>query len=189
VPNFDLIHWERFAPNLGNNRQLVESEQLTLELAVGMTKVQLSDFFRALTDSVSTPEQAEVDRLLKELGDDPGKTLEAMTTEAKAAAETALREASEKRDAAYAAKLSVAWAPFARLAPGDHHINGQPLKSLANYLHFVRSQAGRYNFIEIQDEVTRLNSVEGSRALFSDAPSGGRSSTRTQRGAAQPAGR
>ncbi len=103
-----------------------------------------------------------------------------------------MNEAVEKREAAYAARMADAWAPFVKLGPGPHSVNGKPLVTLGDYLAFVLAQAGQFNFVELQEEVRRLNSYTGTRALFSNALVGGRISTPTSasaKAASQTVGR
>jgi len=153
MANFErLFHWESFTPNLGNNRELL-ADQLTLEIAVGMTKVELVSFLKGPVTARGPIEAAVV-------GD-----------------EAAAEVKTKQNDDAYVARLAEAWAPFVRLGPGNHSVNGKPLTGLTDYLGTVLEQPGIFNFIELQQEVTRLNSVEGTRALFSAPPAGGFIST------------
>lgn len=177
MANHRLIHWQRFAPNLGDNLELL-TDQLTIEVAVGLSKTELAAFDRAIGASHAGPELVEVERLHAEWKTNPA------TNDAAATAFLAQLEAANAKQAeAYAAKLAEAWADFVRIGPGNHSINGQPLTCLRDYLGFVCGQAGQFNFIELQAEVARANSVKETRALFSPAPSGGRSSTQPQNGA------
>ncbi len=178
MANHRLIHWQRFAPNLGTNLELL-TDQLTIEVAVGLSKTELAAFDRAIGASHAGPELVEVERLHAEWK----ATAASINEEGATAFLAQLEAANAKQEAAYATKLAAAWAEFVRIGPGDHSINGEPLTCLGDYLRFVCGQAGQFNFIELQAEVARANSVKETRALFSPAPSGGRSSTPPQNGA------
>lgn len=178
MANHRLIHWQRFAPNLGTNLELL-TDQLTIEVAVGLSKKDLAAFDRAISAAHAGPELVDVERLHGEWKSRPSTTTEEEAT----AFLVRLEDANAKQEAAYATKLAAAWAEFVRIGPGNHSINGEPLTCLGDYIRFVCGQAGRFNFIELQAEVARANSVEGTRALFYAPPSGGRSSTQPQNGA------
>ncbi len=169
-----LWHWQRFVPHIGDNLELT-ADQLTLELAVGLTKVELAGFHRAQFDARNTDEREVVKVLLAEAR---AQLETEFPMEAQKELRTRVDAAVAAMDAAYVARLAIAWAPFVRLGPGSHSLNGKPLANLADYLGFINSQAGRYNLLELVEELQRLNSVEGTRALFSDAAAGGNTSTR-----------
>lgn len=173
MANLSRTHWQRFEPDLGDNLQTDPSNRLFLEVADRMTKVELHDFTDALARSFEVPEQAALAGLVK----DWEARRDTLTAELVVDFTARLTEAAAARDAAYVAKLAEAWAPFIRLGAGEHAIDGKPLAGLGGYLAFVHGQAGRFNFLELQHEVQRLNSVEGTRALFSEPPAGGPSST------------
>lgn len=172
MANFErLFHWERFAPKLANNRELPEREQLALELATGLSVLELQDFSLAVSkaatvarDSVTVPERPDKDA----------------TAEQVDAFVTASRAALEQFRAAQVAALTPLWTPYIRLAPGKHTLDGKPLTSLADYLGAVMQQPGLFNFLELQREVKTLNSVDGTHALFSRALHGGSDSTDDQ---------
>ena len=178
MANLNRIHFESFTPNLGDNRQLV-TDRLELSLAVGMTKEELKAFARAVPESLDIPEKDAVAAAIEELKALPPETL--VDSAAWLDPSRRLDEAVAAQGAAAMQKLALAWAPFVKFS-GQHTLDGQPCTTLAEYLGFVFAQAGRFNFLEIQDEVRRLNSVEGTRALFSDAQSGRTTSTSTAAG-------
>ena len=131
-----LAHWEPFAPNLGNNLELAPEQQFGLEIACGVTKLEVMGFVEALGRAA-------------ELGN----------------------------DSAMCTALASAWGPFVRVAPGQHSINGVTIATLADYLGVVSEQPGLYSLLELHREMRRLNSVTGTRALFSGPPAGGATST------------
>ncbi len=45
-----LWHWQKFFPNVGNNLELREQDQLYLEVAVGLSKVELKRLSEAIGD-------------------------------------------------------------------------------------------------------------------------------------------
>jgi hypothetical protein len=167
MANFDrLFHWETFAPNIGDNRALL-SDQLTLELAVGLTKTELRRFQKG-------PNVLR-DLKFEAIAGSPGvEEIEAGVWDK------------------VADLLAVEWGQFVRLGPGSHSMNGKPIAALRDYLRFVLEQPGAYNVMEIVREVQRLNAVEGTRALFSAPPAGVTTSTSTAadgRGGSQTGGR
>ncbi len=173
-----LWHWQRFEPNLGDNLEVPEPARLYLEVAVGLTKVELTAFLRGPIEADGTPEQAAIAAFWADVpASESGlKVIDGETSKR-------LDELKTKRDTAYAVKLASLWSPFVKLGPGQHAINGKPLTGLVDYLAFVGTQAGRFNLLEIVEEVQRHNSVAGTRALFSSAPFGGPTGTRPPSGA------
>jgi hypothetical protein len=77
-------------------------------------------------------------------------------------------------------QLADGWAPFVRLGSVPLTLNGSPVASLRDYLGHVLQQPGRYNVVELARVLAQLNSVEGSRELFSERRSGGSTSTGDQ---------
>lgn len=152
MANFErAFHFESFVPNLGDNREL-RADQLTLQLACGMTKLELQRF-------------KDAPKALK------GISLESPTDAADLEAmEVAFWEKSSD-------VLAAKWEPFVRLGPGNHSLNGKPLATLRDYLRFAVEQPGAFSVIELINELTRLNSIEGTRALFFPLPAGGSTST------------
>lgn len=170
MANFDrLHHWERFVPHLANNRELPAREQLALEIATGLSVLELEAFGKA--------QAAALEASRGEMTPDPGPEA---TDAARLAWVTARRAERERVRSAQAAHLGQAWAPFIRLAPGSHTINGKPLTSLADYLAAIASQQGAYNFLELRRQVMTLNSIDGAEALFSGRASGGSDGTQSQ---------
>ncbi len=160
MANFErLFHFEKFVPNLGNNRELL-TDQLTLDLAVGLTKVQLRAFARGP----------------KEANEAPAGSLSVDEAQLQGSALELAR--IRLQNEAFKTKLAELWGPYVKMGPGNHSVEGVPITSLRDYLSLVVDQPGIFNLIELREEVMRLNSVEGTRALFSDAPAGGSTSTR-----------
>lgn len=163
------FHWERYEPNIGDNLAAPPGERLWFELAVGMSFLDLKEFNRipgTLRDSA-----APVSKPSSETSEDINAHFE--------------KTRAEANDKA-ADILSAGWAPFVRLGSGSHSVDGKPLTGLRDYLRFIIEQPGVYNIGELSKEMNRLNSVNGTRALFSEPPSGG--STSTPRPLAAPGG-
>lgn len=151
------FHWERFAPNFGDNLELPEAERISLDLATGLSTLDLAAFHGALE---------KVQKLA------PPQAVVTLEGEAPPTLEVVIERVIRPR----AMLLAEAWAPFVRLV-GQHSVNGKPLAGLGDYLFFALSQAGIYNVFEILKAVDRLNTLGGTKELFSDAASGGSSST------------
>ncbi len=163
------FHFERFVPNLGNNRALPPHDQLALLLATGMTKVDLIAFGKGLSEAFKA-----------EPLEPPAAGL---TPEAHAEALATLR--LDRRSEV----LAEQWAPYAKLERGGHSIEGRAVSTLRDYVRALGEQRGMYGILELRTEVQRLNSIEGTAALFSDAPSGSSASTGDPSGAAKTGGR
>lgn len=162
----DLLHFERFEPRIGDNHSLPPERRLFLEVACGITKMQLKAVKRALDFTSLRPD------------------FEAATVEAKAskAADETETEALERVVEAQMAALIVAhlakeWGPFVRVGAGQHTLDGRPVVALKDYLGAVINQPGRFNVIELAKVIAQLNSVTGTHALFSERLSGGPIST------------
>lgn len=158
----DLFHWERFEPEVGNNHQLAPTQRLYLEVACGLTKVQLKACQRAvqLTD-ISVP-TAEL--------------------EAAVAAGESVEDASVRLVAGLCAdKLAAVWGQFVRLGGGPHTLGGRPVATLRDYLAVVLEQPGAFQLLELSRAIAQFNSVTGTKALFSRRLSGGLTFTADQR--------
>jgi len=180
VANFErgLFHWERFVPQIANNRDLPTREQLALEIATGLSVLEVETFTRANALAAASG------------GGEPPKAPGANATEEELRTYVAAAKAEMTRlRTEQAARLAPHWAPFVRLVPGSHTVNGKPIATLADYLELVLMQQGLFNFLEISNEVLALNSVSGAQSLFSRALSGGSDSTQDQNSADERAGR
>lgn len=159
--DLDLAHWERFVPNLGNNRKAAAGEQLALEIATGLTKMDLEAFQR-FASHLGAPveiDQAEAARVAGERKE--------VLEDVKARMYIAAR----------AKKLAEQMKPFVRWVGGNHTINKQPVTGLEDYFRALLVQVGFYNWTELTHEVFRLNSFDGGIALFYEPPAGGSTST------------
>lgn len=159
-------HWERFAPKIGNNLELRVEERIHLDIAVGLTVMELVDFHRALETLKDIP-----------IGRTPGATEDQPKDINVAIAELGELLVHQMRPKAEA--LAAAWGPFVRLV-GTHSIAGRAVATLGDYLLVGLGQVGVFNIVEIRQQVDNLNSIKGTRELFSDALSGGSSSTGVQ---------
>lgn len=162
MANFEkAFHFRRFVPNIGNNKQLPQPDQLALELATGMTKVDVLAFNSGIRTSLKSVPP-------------PFVAPEGMTPEA--ADEAKANAVLDHR----AGVLAGIWGPYVRLEHGGHTIEGRPVGNLGEYLRALIGQNGSFAIMEISNEVARLNSVDGTLALFSDALSGGSAGTDDQ---------
>lgn len=162
----DLFHWERYEPRLGENHNLPVEQRFFLEVACGLTKMQLKACTRALDfsalrlDAAAVVEEAKASK-----GEDETH-------------EEALQRVGEQRMGELCvAQLAEKWGPFVRVGPGKHTLDGKPVATLKDYLSAVIAQPGRFNVIELSKVLAQLNSVTGTHALFSERLSGGPIST------------
>ncbi len=160
----DLFHYERFDPEIGENRKLPVEQRLFLEVACGMTKVQLTACKRAL-------------ELSSIVIDADAAKAEAATT-GEPVGDVALRMTS----VACVDRIATAWAPYVRVGAGPRHtLNGVTVASLRDYVAALIEQPGVFNLVELSQVIAQLNSVTGTRALFSERLSGGPIFTAGQR--------
>lgn len=162
----DLSHWERFEPRIGPNHSLPPGERFFLEVACGLSKVQLKAVIRAL-DFSKLPLDV--------------KAIAADVQTAKADDETAaeaLQRLTEERMAALCVEqLAREWSPFVRVGAPGHTFGEKPIATLKDYLEAIIQQAGQFNVIELSKIIAQLNSVNGVQALFFERLSGGPIST------------
>lgn len=162
----DLFHWERFEPRIGLNHTLPVEQRFFLEVACGLSKVQLkkvkraTDFSKLQLDQAALVEEAKTSKSDDET---QAEAIERVTEAAMAAKCTA--------------QLAAEWGPFVRIGSPGHSIGGVPIATLADYLGAVLGQLGKFNVIELSKVLAQLNSVSGTHALFSERLSGGPIST------------
>ena len=166
MANFETLHsWERWAPNIGDNRKR-EAPALFLELATGLTAAQLAGVGKRIGD-------------LSKVADPAFETPEGSTAEERSAAFDAemARFLADVR-AVYVDALG----PFVRVEGGPHSVAGQPLATLCDYVALVQQRAdlGFPALKELQSALTKFNSFEGPDELFSLRSSGGARSTDAQ---------
>ena len=156
MADIDGLHrWERFAPDVGDNRQRPETGRLWLEIKSSATRLELLAFERALK---------ELHRLRA------AKVKEYLAT---AHSETATAEAfTNDLEAIVLAGYAAALEPMARLV-GKHTLSGAPVATLAEYVAAISALSDGYNVLELVAAVKEANSVGGSTELFSGRRSGG----------------
>lgn len=163
--------WKKWAPDIGENRELEGGPVLFLELATGLTGAQM-----------------------RELGESLGKAREVMYVPPVAREATETEPAWKPTAADYAAAFKVflgefravfvgALNPYVRLHQGPHTIDGQVVATLDDYLKLTEegSDMGVHARTELEFALNRFNSVEGPDELFSLRSSGGAPSTAPQR--------
>ena len=155
-----LSRWEKFAPDIGDNRQRPAGERLWLEIKSSMTRLELIAFERALKDT---------------------QTARRERAEAYVAALRAVKDGGPPPDAdAYQADMEsamltgylAALSPACRLV-GTHTLGGSPVATLAEYVAAVATLSDGYNLLELPAAVKDANSVGGATQLFSERRSGG----------------
>jgi hypothetical protein len=155
-----LHRWERYAPDLGDNRQRANSERLWIEVKSSMTRAELDAFNQSIV------------ALHRERGERLGQHMKAVhdlePTEAKAKTDAFLEELLQFVADSYVAALR----PCVRLV-GRHTLGGKPCESLDQYIAILLPLSDAFNIIELLDVVKAANSVSGTTALFSERRSGG----------------
>lgn len=162
----DLFHWERFEPRIGLNHELPPEKRFFLQLACGLSKVQLKKVARALDFSGLQPDYEALtkDAMANKASDETGE-------------ESLERIVSAKMAELCVEQLAREWSPFVRIGAPGHTINETPIVTLKDYFAAVIQQPGRFNIIELSKVLAQLNSVSGTHALFSERLSGGPIST------------
>lgn len=62
MANLTTLRWERYVPDIGDNRALPEAERLELEVATGLTAAQLQGIATAMSEPLK-PEETQVARM------------------------------------------------------------------------------------------------------------------------------
>lgn len=157
--------WKRWAPDLGENRELEADKRLYLELATGLTAEQLDEVKEkqgaVRTVSFTQPDLAGLDE---------------------AARHEALAKAAAQYHLEVRAVLVSALGPYVRVAGGPHVVDSQPLATLEDYFALVQgmADAGVRALGDLTAALRRFNSIEGPDELFSRRPSGGARTTGAQ---------
>lgn len=165
--------WKKWAPDIGENRELEGGPVLFLELASGLTPAQMRDVGEALSKAKDV-EYAKVEV-------PEGATEEQVT---------ALYEAARCEFlAAIRSVINTVLSPYVRVHGGPHTVDGEQLATLDDYLRIceLAADTGLRARRELEQAFVRFNSIDGPDELFSPRSSGGARSTDAQSTA--PAGR
>jgi len=160
--------WKKWAPDIGENRELEGGPVLFLELAAGLTGEQLAEVGEKL---------ATMRGSLKYVAPE---VPEGATPEERVAA-------SKAAMAAYLAGIRAvyveAFGPYVRVHGGPHTVDGQPLANLNDYLRLVEEAAdlGVNARSDLEAALAKFNSIEGPDELFLPRSSGGGRSTGARR--------
>lgn len=157
MADFSALHrWEKFAPDIGDNRARPESDRLWLEVKSSMTRVELQAFDRALKE-LHQGRASEVEKHFAAVKADEAPDVAAFH----ARLETLVVDGYE-----------TALSTCVRLV-GRHTIGGKPVTTLREYIVVVLDLSDGYNLLELPAAVRDANSVGGSTQLFSGRRSGG----------------
>lgn len=148
MANLSLKQQVRYVPNIPGNRALPEAEQISFSLTAGLTTIEMTELGKRIA-------------LVGEI------TLPENPTD----------EQREAFKVAQHGALNAALGDVVKVNPTESTFEGQRITNLAQYLDAVGQQMGWFLMRELVGEVTRLNSLEGQRALFSERSSGGTTST------------
>lgn len=160
--------WKKWAPDIGENRELDGGPVLFLELATGLTAERLAasgERLRELRSGIkyATPELPE----------------SATPDERLACSKSAMASYLAAIRAAYVEVLG----PYVRVFEGPHTVDGMPLASLDDYLRIVEESAdlGFNARADLEAAMAKFNSIDGPDELFSLRSSGGARSTDARR--------
>ena len=149
MANLSLKELVRYVPNIPGNKALPPAEQISFSITAGLSTIEMSAFTKKLN-------------AVGELSLPENPTEE---------------QRAEFRKTQHG-ELNAALADVVKINPTETTLDGVKITSLAQYLEAVGQQIGWLLMRELVGEVTRLNSLEGQRALFSERSSGGTTSTR-----------
>jgi len=154
--------FKRWAPDLGENRSLPESERLWLEVAAGLTAKQMSEC-RAAAARVAAVDVERPDTASLSAAD----------------AEAAWRVALDAHTAKVRDVLAEALGEYVRIVGGPHTVDGRPVATLADYIGLVQESEdmGVAQLLDLRATLEAHNSISGGDELFSLRRSGGRAST------------
>ncbi len=154
--------FKKWAPDIGENRELPGGPVLFLEIATGLSQAQMEAIAEQLKAARSV-ELAKPDLAALPEG------------ERNAAARAALQGYIE----ALCGVMVDALSPYVRVHGGPHTVDGQPLATLADFLRLTAQSAdmGVNARAELEAAVATFNSMEGPDELFSLRRSGGTAST------------
>lgn len=156
--------WKKWAPDLGENRELEGGPVLFLELASGLTGEQLAEVGDKLLAMRSTIKYAQ-----------PALAEGATPEERLAASKAAMKDYLAAIRAAYVEAMK----PYVRVHAGPHTVDGQVMADLNDYLRLAEEAAdlGVNARGDLEAALTRFNSIEGPDELFWPRSSGGERST------------
>ena len=159
--------WKRWAPDIGENRELEGGPVLFLELATGLTSKQMVDLGAELVKvrevKYSAPEIPE------------GASVEVLT------------ELYEGAKAKYLGDLRAAFGaalkPYVRVCGGPHTVDGEQLATLDDYLRIIESAGdlGTAARLDLEAALGSFNGLSGADELFLPRSSGGARSTDARR--------
>jgi hypothetical protein len=140
-----LQRWEKYAPDVGNNRSLPEAERLYVDVCCSLSRLELQAFDAKL-------QEMHRQRLARaEKGDGTGE---------------------EDLNALLVDGYGGALESIVRLV-GTHTLGGKPVTTLREYVQAVAPLADGYAVLELVAVVREANSVGGAMQLFSGRRSGG----------------
>ena len=167
--------WKKWAPDIGENRELEGGPVLFLDIATGLTPKQLAEVSERIAATRGVKYATAI-------------VTESMGTDEMAAAFEGARLAylSEVR-----AIREAALSPYVRVADGPHTVDGETLATLGDYLGLVQQRAdmGLEATADLMAALSSFNSISGPDELFSRRSSGGARSTDAQRTATARAAR
>ncbi len=162
MANLQTKRWQRYVPDIGDNRDLPDGERLELEVRTGLTRAELRAFVEAMAE-LKRPLVEKSQAILAEL---KAGTIDASTADAR------MTEAVTASDVAAVGML----AENIRVV-GRHTINDKPIESMSDYCGVMSELAGTGAMKELIAVVSRVNSFTEEDALFSERLSGGLAST------------
>lgn len=155
-----LFRWERFEPDLGNNRELPPKARFYVEIAVGLTKERLRDLGEKWVAAWPNPKAIEVAVVVDEV----------VATDLTPAEPLPLGPPRAER-------LAAVFANIIRMGKEPLSFEGKPITTLAEYFELCGTLSNVLNLIELQRALIEANGVTGMQELFFERLSGGFTST------------
>ncbi|MFA6168655.1 MAG: hypothetical protein WC700_18680 [Gemmatimonadaceae bacterium] len=168
--------WKKWAPDIGENRELEGGPVLWLELAVGLTGAQMVELGAQLKKARDLQYVPPPKPVRGEFSDeDFAAALKAYVVACEAAFKVYL--------GAIRAVFGAALEPYVRVFEGPHTVDGQQLATLDDYLRIVEEAAdyGVHARTELEAALASANSMEGHDELFLLRSSGGARTTAPRR--------
>lgn len=149
MANLSLKQEVRYVPNIPGNRALPEAEQISFSITAGLTTMELTAFNKSVLSAANMPPPDD---------------------------------ATTEQAGQYVAALNTALASVlgsvVKVNPTNTTIEGVNVSTVLDYLGALDQRPGGWLLTgELINEVRRVNSLGGQRALFSERSSGGTTST------------
>jgi len=172
VPSLKLeMRWEKYPPVVGDNDKL--PVPFYFELACGLTRAQMRQLDLAVEKVFSVDVKAAFASVSE-------PDLEKLPKEERRAAFAAWQETTAVAVLeAEIVGVSAALEPWVKMGAEPLNIDGQPIRTLEQYMRAVSQVADQAAMEEPLRALRAANSLGGAQVVFSKRPSGGSTGTRS----------